>query len=99
MDIKKKKTTETAAAQAAKPKAEKARGNFALGRENYIIMLIGLGVIFLGFILMIGGGSEDPNVFSDAIYNFQRLTLAPILVLAGYVIEIYAIMKKPRAEE
>ena len=48
---------------------------------------------------MIGGGSEDPNVFSDAIYNFQRLTLAPILVLAGYVIEIYAIMKKPKTEE
>jgi hypothetical protein len=45
---------------------------------------------------MIGGGSDDPNVFSDKIFNFRRLTLAPILVLAGYVVEIFAIMKKPK---
>ena len=62
-------------------------------------MLIGLGVIMLGFALMIGGGSKDPGVFSSEIFNFQRLTLAPILVLAGYVIEIFAIMKKPKTVE
>jgi len=47
---------------------------------------------------MIGGGSDDPNKFNDAIFNFQRLTLAPILILGGYVIEIFAIMKKPKQQ-
>ena len=69
---------------------------FAFGKDNYRLLLIGLGVIVLGFILMIGGGSDDPNKFNDAIFDFQRLTLAPILVLSGYVIEIFAIMKKPK---
>lgn len=69
---------------------------FAFGKENYRLLLIGLAVIVLGFILMIGGGSNDPNKFNDAIFNFQRLTLAPILILGGYVIEIFAIMKKPK---
>ncbi|MCD6658570.1 MAG: DUF3098 domain-containing protein [Lentimicrobium sp.] len=68
---------------------------FAFGKENYRIMLIGLAVLALGFILMVGGGSKDPYVFNDGMFNFQRLTLAPLLILAGYVIEIYAIMKKP----
>lgn len=69
---------------------------FAFGRENYKLLLIGLVLILVGFLLMIGGGSDDPKVFSDKIFNFRRLTLAPILVLAGYVVEIFAIMKKPR---
>ena len=69
---------------------------FAFGRENYKLLFIGLGLILVGFLLMIGGGSDDPNVFSDKIFNFRRLTLAPILVLAGYVVEIFAIMKKPK---
>jgi len=59
-------------------------------------MLIGLAFIVIGFILMIGGGAKDPNEFSPAIFDFQRLTLAPILILTGYVIEIFAIMKKPK---
>ncbi len=69
---------------------------FAFGRENYKFLLIGLAFILVGFILMVGGGSDDPNVFSDDIFNFRRLTLAPILILIGYGIEIYAIMKKPK---
>lgn len=67
---------------------------FAFTRENYKWVLIGLACIVLGFILMIGGGSNDPNVFSEGIFSFRRMTLAPILVLTGYAIEIYAIMKK-----
>ena len=62
-------------------------------------MLIGLGIIILGFILMSGGGSDDPNVFNEAMFNFRRITLAPILVLAGFGFEIYAIMKKPKNKE
>ncbi|HPE55970.1 MAG TPA: DUF3098 domain-containing protein [Bacteroidales bacterium] len=69
---------------------------FAFGKENYRLLFIGLALILVGFLLMIGGGSDDPNVFSDKIFNFRRLTLAPILILAGYVIEILAIMKKPK---
>jgi hypothetical protein len=69
---------------------------FAFDRENYKWVFIGLAFIVIGFLLMAGGGSSDPDVFSKGIFNFQRLTLAPLLVLAGYVIEIYAIMKKPK---
>ncbi len=69
---------------------------FAFGKENYRLLFIGLAFIAVGFILMIGGGSNDPNVFSPAIFDFQHITLAPILVLTGYVIEIFAIMKKPK---
>lgn len=69
---------------------------FAFGKENYMMLIIGLVVIIIGFLLMIGGGSDDPAVFSEDIFSFRRMTLAPILVLAGYIIEIYAIMKKPK---
>ncbi|MFH1295976.1 MAG: DUF3098 domain-containing protein [Bacteroidota bacterium] len=71
-------------------------GDFAFGKENYRLMLIGLALITVGFILMIGGGSKDPSQFNPEIFSFRRLTLAPILVLAGYVVEIFAIMKKPK---
>ena len=71
---------------------------FPLDRENYRLMLIGLGIIILGFILMIGGGSDDPNVFNEDIFSFRRITLAPMLVLFGFIFQIYAIMKKPKDE-
>ncbi len=64
-------------------------------RHKYTWLIIGLVVTALGFLLMIGGKSDDPTVFNDAIFNFRRLTLAPILVIGGYAIQIYAIMKKP----
>jgi hypothetical protein len=71
-------------------------GEFAFGKENYRLLFVGLAFIILGYLLMIGGGSKDPKVFNPAIFNFQHITLAPILVLAGYVIEIFAIMKKTK---
>ena len=71
---------------------------FALGKENYKLLLIGFGIIVLGFVLMVGGGSEDSTAFSDDIFSFRRITLAPIVVLAGFVFEIYAIMKKPKED-
>ena len=61
------------------------------GKTNYIIVLIGIALIALGFILMIGGGSNDPDVFNEKMFDFQHITLAPILVLAGFVVEIVAI--------
>ncbi|MBQ6769610.1 MAG: DUF3098 domain-containing protein [Bacteroidales bacterium] len=66
------------------------------GKQNYIILLIGIALIALGFVLMIGGGSTDPDVFNEKMFNFQRLTLAPILVLAGFVVEIVAIFWRKR---
>ena len=71
-------------------------GEFAFGKENYRLMLIGLAFIAIGFLLMIGGGSSDPSKFNPEIFSFRRITLAPILILAGYVIEVFAIMKKPK---
>ena len=71
-------------------------GEFAFGKENYRLMLIGLAFIAIGFLLMIGGGSTDPNKFNPEIFSFRRITLAPILILAGYVIEVFAIMKRPK---
>jgi uncharacterized membrane protein len=67
-------------------------------KSNYTWMLIGVVVIALGMFLMAGGKSEDPNVFNkDEVYSTTRITIAPILILAGLVIEIYAIFKKPKA--
>ncbi|WP_373058442.1 DUF3098 domain-containing protein [Zunongwangia sp. H14] len=71
------------------------QNSFVFGKKNYTVMFIGLGVIALGFILMSGGGSDDPNVFNPAIYNFQRIRLAPTLVLIGFAIEVYAILLNP----
>jgi len=68
---------------------------FLFGKKNYKFMLIGIGIIALGFILMSGGGSDDVNVHNPEIYNFRRIRLAPTLVLIGLGIEIYAIMLNP----
>ncbi|MCF0211059.1 MAG: DUF3098 domain-containing protein [Bacteroidales bacterium] len=70
--------------------------NFAFTKDNYIWMLIGLVVLALGYILLIGGGSKDPNVFNDSLFNTQRLVISPILIVAGLVIEVYAIMKRSK---
>jgi hypothetical protein len=72
---------------------------FVFGKMNYILMLAGIGIMFLGYILMIGGGSDDPNVFSDQLYSFQRVTLSPILIIVGFVIEIVAIMYRPKSKD
>ena len=74
----------------------KEKVNFALGRENYRLLAIGFAIIVAGFLLMLGGKSEDPNEFSDKIFSFRRITLAPLVVLAGFIFEIWAIMKKPK---
>lgn len=79
-----------------KKETNNPKPEFLFGKRNYIIMLIGVAVIALGFILMAGGGSDDPNVFNDEIYNWQRIRLAPTLVIIGLGIEIYAIFAKPK---
>ena len=69
---------------------------FALAKENYKLLLIGFAIIIIGFMLMMGGGSEDPSVFDEDIFSFRRITLAPLVVLFGFAFEIYAIMKRPK---
>ena len=69
--------------------------DFVFKKKNYVILIGGLILILLGITLMIGGGSEDPTQFSEEIFNFQRLTLAPILIVSGFVMGVFAIMYKP----
>ena len=68
-------------------------------RKNYYMMLIGLGIIVLGFVLMSGGGEHTATEFDDSLFSFRRITLAPIVVIAGFVFEVYAIMKRFNEED
>tara|TARA_A100001035_G_C27641347_1_gene434725 strand:+ start:111 stop:338 length:228 start_codon:yes stop_codon:yes gene_type:complete len=71
------------------------KNKLLFGKRNYKFMLIGLFFIVFGFILMSGGGSDDPNIFNEEIYSFRRIRLAPIIVITGFIIEVYAILTKP----
>tara|TARA_B100000401_G_scaffold374951_1_gene274797 strand:+ start:177 stop:404 length:228 start_codon:yes stop_codon:yes gene_type:complete len=70
------------------------KNKLLFGKRNYRFMIIGLFFIAMGFILMSGGGSDDPNIFNEEIYSFRRIRLAPILVVTGFIIEVYAILTK-----
>lgn len=74
--------------------SKKNNKEFIFKKSNYLIMIVGIMFIGLGFLLMSGGGSEDPNIFSTEIYNFRRIRLAPSLVLIGFGIQVYAILYK-----
>ncbi len=77
-------------------KKKQASPNPLFGKENFIWMLVGLIIMAIGFFIMAGGKSPDPTKFNDnEIYSFTRITLAPFLIIAGFVVEIFAIMKKP----
>lgn len=76
------------------------KSQFGFQPENYKLLLIGLAINILGFILMIGGGAENPNDFNAGeIFSPRRITIAPILIVAGYVVILLAIMKKKRAKQ
>jgi len=82
---------------AKKADGKQTHPGFAIAKENYLFIAIGFAIIILGFLLMMGGKSSDPNVFNEKeIFSFRRITLAPIVVLAGFAFEIWAIMKKPK---
>ncbi len=70
--------------------------DFPFARENYRLLITGIIIIIAGFLLMIGGGSDDPNYFNPEIFSFRRITLAPLVTVFGFVFIIYAIMKKPK---
>lgn len=79
-------------------KKESTPTDFVFSKQNYILLLISLAVIVAGFALLSGGGSDNPNEFSEEIFNVRRLYIAPIVILGGYFLVIYAIMKKPKKE-
>jgi hypothetical protein len=86
--------TRTTVPAATKKRAEAGK---LFDKENFKWMLIGVAVLILGFVLMAGGGSDDPNVFNkDEVYSTRRITIAPIIILLGLVIEIYAIFRQPK---
>ena len=82
----------------AKKKTD-SRKQFAFSKENYKLLVIGVVVIIIGFILMTGGKAESPEQFNPEVFSFRRITLAPLIVLAGFALEIYAIMKKPKEDK
>ncbi len=75
---------------------QKQQLEFIFGKKNYQFMLLGLAFIALGFILMAGGASDDPNVFNPDIYSWRRIRLAPAIILIGFAIEVYAILLNPK---
>ena len=77
-------------------KNNEQKPDFLFEKVNYKILLIGIAVIALGFILMSGGGSDDPTVFSEAVFSWRRIRLAPTVVLIGFGITIYSIFKNPK---
>mgnify|MGYP006182001027 FL=1 len=77
-------------------KNNEQKPDFLFEKVNYKILLIGIAVIALGFILMSGGGSDDPKVWNDEVFNFRRIRLAPTVVLIGFWITIYSIFKKSK---
>ncbi len=78
---------------------ENAKKRFVFEKKNYQFMIIGVVFIALGFILMAGGGSDDPNVFNPDIYGWRRIRLAPALILIGFGFQVYAILLNPSKEE
>ena len=80
---------------AEKQQKNNTKAAFVFGNKNYKFMFIGLAIIALGFILMSGGGSDDPNVWNPEIFNWRRIRLAPTLVLLGFGIQVYAILLNP----
>ena len=77
--------------------SEEPKEQLAFGKENYILFAAAVAVVIIGYLLMVGGGSDDPNVFSkEELFSVRRITIAPIVVLIGLVLGVYAIMKQPK---
>ncbi len=85
--------------ESLKKETQGRKFEMALDKENYILLAISFAIVVIGFILMIGGGSDDPDVFNEAVYGFRRVTLAPMVVLFGFLFAIFAIMKKPSVDK
>lgn len=91
-----KNTTDKKATGVKNPAAKESIDDaaFAFGRENYLLLFISIGLLLIGYFLMAGGKADNPNVFNEEVFSFRRITLAPIVVMSGYALAIYAIVKK-----
>lgn len=79
---------------------EKVERKFVFDRSNYILLLIGIGLNILGFLLMIGGAAENPDEFhAEELFSHRRITVAPIIIVLGYGVILYSIMKKPKQKQ
>ena len=74
-----------------------SKNTFLFDKTKYVLFTIGLAFIALGFALMSGGGSEDPTVYNEELFNAQRITWAPLLIVVGFVVEVFAILRRPKA--
>lgn len=81
---------------AAKDSGKKNETSFAFGKMNYILLIAGVVILLIGYICLAGGGSDNPEVFSDKLFDARRLVVAPILIVGGLVVEIFAIMIRPK---
>ena len=88
-----KEKTKSASVKSA---GHKGKALFLFGKENYILLIAGIAIILFGYILLSGGGTDNPDTFTREIFSFRRITLAPIVSLIGFGIVMYAIMKKPK---
>lgn len=97
-----KKTKQFSASNFGKEEKTVEKSTFYFGKDNYKWMLIGLGLILLGFILMMGpdantvDGKFDPNVWNEDIFSIRRVRIAPFLVIAGFVVQVFAILRRPK---
>ncbi|MBR5643719.1 MAG: DUF3098 domain-containing protein [Salinivirgaceae bacterium] len=78
---------------------ETKKTGFALHPSNYKFIWIGIAIVVFGFILMAGGRSDDPQVFNEGMFSVRRIVIAPVVVLVGFLFEIYAIMRKPKTDD
>lgn len=97
IEIKKPGTPQ--ATTSARRETQAPPASFAFGRENYIFMTAGVVVLIIGYLLMVGGGSESPETFNPEIFSTQRVTIAPVTLLIGFGIVLFGIMKKPKTQE
>lgn len=91
-----KKINTSAKDAAAKATKKQHESSFAFGKINYILLIAGVVILFFGYICLAGGGSDDPAVFNDSLFNARRLVVAPILIVGGLIVEIFAIMIRPK---
>ena len=100
MDNKKKNNVKKTAPNSQKgTEAERSSFGFAFGPMNYILLIAGIVILGLGYILLSGGGSDDPNVFNAEMFNNRRMVVAPLMIVIGLVVEICAIMFRPKEKK
>ena len=74
-----------------------SQNSFLFDKTNYLLFAVGIAFIILGFILMAGGGSEDPTVYNEELFSSRRITWAPLFIVIGFIVEVFAILRRPNS--